>query len=130
MVEKPTPPPAPKPAPKKEEPPKEEPKKEDPKKEEPKNEEAPVKGLAMPEGNTEIPKEYSEIITFWYGPEWNRHSAPASKDAIARWFKKDDELDKQLTDKFKTDIEELAKGNKEEMRKDHYGALAYFLLGD
>ena len=35
-----------------------------------------------------------------------------------------------LSDNFKTDIQELAKGNKEAMRKDHYGALAYFLLGD
>ena len=47
-----------------------------------------------------------------------------------KMFKKDDVFDKLLSDKFKTDIEELAKGNKEEMRKDHYGALAYFLLGD
>jgi uncharacterized protein (DUF924 family)/adenylate kinase family enzyme len=123
VVEKPIAPPAPKPAPKKEE----------PKKEEPKKEEAPEKkGIKMPEGNTEIPKEYAEIMTVWYGPDnvWNRHVAPPDKAITMKWFKKDDVFDKLLSDKFKTDIEELAKGNKEEMRKDHYGALAYFLLGD
>ena len=79
-----------------------------------------------------IPKEYAGIIKTWYGPDqaWDRHAAPSSKEVMMKWFKKDDVFDKELTDMFKTDIEELAKGNKEDMRKNHYGALAYFLLGD
>jgi uncharacterized protein (DUF924 family) len=127
VVQKPTPAPviAPKPAPesKKEEPKKEEPPKEEPKKESPKKEEAPPK--------IEIPKEYLAIIESWYGPdaEWDRHSID-SKGIGKKWFMTNPELDKMLEDKFKTEIEELSKGNREDMRKDHYGCLAYFLLGD
>ena len=67
----------------------------------------------------------------WYGPDtdWDRNSVE-NKGIGKKWFVTDPEFDKMLEERFKTEIEELSKGNREAMRKDHYGSLAYFLLGD
>ena len=119
VIEKPTPTPAPAPKPA----PVAAPKKEEAKKEEPKS---PEKSPGLV-----IPKQYLGIIQAWYGPdiEWDRHCVD-TKGIGKKWFVTDPEFDKMLEERFKTEIEELAKGNREDMRKDHYGQLAYFILGD
>lgn len=78
------------------------------------------------------PAYYTDMIEFWFGKtsEWNRHNTAPDPSKIFRWFKKDPVLDKTLTDKYQTEIEELTKGNREYMKEDHFGSLCYFLLGD
>ena len=77
-----------------------------------------------------IPEKYKEIIEIWYGPDqdWDRHSLLLKH--LNKWYNTNVEFDKILTEKYSTEILELAKGNRETMRDDHYGCLAYVLLGD
>ena len=72
-----------------------------------------------------------EMIELWFGPSstWDRDT-PGEMKNVMKWFKSDAELDKMLTEKYQKDIEELTKGNREDMRKCHYSSLCYILLGD
>ena len=63
---------------------------------------------SSPEGNqpiSVIPPQYVKIIETWYGPssECDRHSKNET-GITKKWFSKNDEFDKMLTNNFKTDI--------------------------
>lgn len=88
---------------------------------------APIKR----QSSMNIPGPFRAVMEVWYGSDqqWDRHTLE-TKGIGKKWFRNDPEFDKMLTERFKKDVEELQKGNREELREDHYGRLVYCLLGD
>ena len=70
------------------------------------------------------------IIQYWYPfADWDRDTS--NRDGMMKvWYGGGAEIDADITQKFKADLEAAGNGEREHWLNDHFGVLAYIILTD
>jgi uncharacterized protein (DUF924 family) len=68
------------------------------------------------------------ILDFWFGPISD--NGEVAQETQSRWWKKDPEFDALCLTTFESDLQAIARGEREDLKESLRGCLAYILLCD